>query len=61
MTPDAFVWWLRGYLEATGVSPTGIPGAVSDIATVRDMLAHVPFEGASPTPLHPRCGCAEPR
>lgn len=43
VSPDAFVWWLRGYLEAGG-APPGVQGALADVATIRDMLAHVPFD-----------------
>ena len=54
VSPDQFVWWLRGYFEAVGTADN------VDFASIRDMLAHVPLEApalalaiAQKTP----CGC----
>lgn len=63
VTPEAFVWWLRGYFEATGTADN------IDFNAVRDMLAHVPFEAPPPARLqlgpasahNTPCGCGGTR
>ena len=43
LTPEQFVWWLRGFLEAK----MGLQASDSDLLTVRDMVSRV---GSLPHP-----------
>ena len=48
MTADQFVWWLRGYLDASVVEKA--PLAFGDVKVIRDAIDRVGLPARPPTP-----------